>query len=288
MAESPSHKFGQIIGKLLEDLLHPVLEEFCHQRGLYLDVQGARRGVRNGKKVTWSDKYNNNHDLDFVIEKGGTQYQRGRPVAFIEAAWRRYTKHSRNKAQEIQGSILPISDKYEWDKPFLGSILAGEFTSGSLNQLRSVGFHILYFPYESIISAFSSVGIDASFNEKTPDIEFKKCIEKINSLSPEGYNQLKSYLVSEQQNLFHSFLMELTYSLDRVIDKLIIIPLFGKNYTFECISEAAQFLYEYNEEKKDDQFMKYEIIVKYSNGDNVEASFHKKCEVSKFLRYLGS
>lgn len=288
MAESPSHKFGQIIGKLLEDLLYPVLKDFCDQRSLYLDVQGTRTGVRKGKKVTWSDKYDNNHDLDFVIEKDGTPQEQGRPVAFIEAAWRRYTKHSRNKVQEIQGAILPIADKYEWDKPFLGSILAGEFTDGSLNQLNSVGFHVLYFPYDSIISAFSHVGINAHFNERTPDIEYKKCVEEINNLSELKYMKLKSKLVEEQENLFSSFFRELAHALDRIIDKLIIIPLFGDDYVFKCVSEAAYFIKQYNEEQISDKFVKYEIIVKYSNGDNVEASFHSKSEVNKFLGYLGS
>src|SRR6056297_3323456 len=151
MAESPSHKFGQIVGNLLEDIMRPVLQEFCDRRGLYLDIQGKRSGVRSGKKVTWLDKYGNTHDLDFVIEKGGSATSKGRPVAFIEAAWRRYTKHSRNKAQEIQGAVLPIADGYHWDKPFLGAVLAGVFTKGSLEQLDSVGFKVLYFPYESIV-----------------------------------------------------------------------------------------------------------------------------------------
>jgi len=140
MATSPAHKFGQIIGDLLEEIITPQLHEFCIRRNLYLDKKGDRGTARDGKKVSWEDKFGNHHDLDFVIEKGGTANARGRPIAFIEAAWRRYTKHSRNKAQEIQGAILPIAEKYEWDKPFLGAILAGVFTKGSLTQMRSSGF----------------------------------------------------------------------------------------------------------------------------------------------------
>ena len=178
MAQSPSHRFGQIVGLLLEDILEPQLRIFCEARGLYLDVKGPRPGVRNGRKVIWTDKYGNDHDLDFVIEAGGTNSRQGRPVAFIEAAWRRYTKHSRNKAQEIQGAILPIADACQWDKPFLGAVLAGIFTRASLDQLRSVGFHVLYFQYASVMSAFNSVGIDAEFNETTPDEDFAACVRK--------------------------------------------------------------------------------------------------------------
>ena len=134
MAKSPSHKFGQIIGNLLEEITFPLLSEFSSKRNLYLDRQGKRGKARSGKKVQWQDKYGNIHDLDFVIELGGTKDKKGKPVAFIEAAWRRYTKHSRNKAQEIQGAVLPIADRHEWDIPFLGAIIAGQL---SLFPLRN-------------------------------------------------------------------------------------------------------------------------------------------------------
>jgi hypothetical protein len=109
MARSPSHKFGQDLGNLLEeivldDILKPRLLEFAQAQNYYLDWQRSR-ATRSGKKVTWTDKYGNKHDLDFVIEVNGTDSKIGTPIAFIESAWRRYTKHSKNKVQEIQGAI---------------------------------------------------------------------------------------------------------------------------------------------------------------------------------------
>ena len=165
MAESPAHRFGQLIGELLESVVRPQIEDFCGNQGLYLDHQKRKRPARSGKKVSWTDQYGNAHDLDFVIEREGTDHQIGRPVAFIESAWRRYTKHSRNKAQEIQGAILPLAEKYRWNNPFLGTVLAGVFTEGSLDQLRSLGFQVLYFPYESLVAAFQSEGIDIAFDD---------------------------------------------------------------------------------------------------------------------------
>ena len=107
MAESHSHKFGQIIGDLLEIAIQPHLEKFARKNKLFLDKKGIRK-ARPGKKVTWTDNNGNKHDLDFVIERGGAASKIGIPVAFIESAWRRYTKHSRNKAQEIQSAIIPL------------------------------------------------------------------------------------------------------------------------------------------------------------------------------------
>ena len=82
MAESPSHKFGQILGNLLEEIMQPLFAKFCKKHTLYLDFQGKERTARKGKKVTWKDKYGNLHDLDYVIEKGGTDSERGKPIAF--------------------------------------------------------------------------------------------------------------------------------------------------------------------------------------------------------------
>jgi hypothetical protein len=289
MAESPSHKFGQIVGKLLEDIMQPVLHKFCDSRGLYLDIQGERKGVRNGKKVTWQDKFGNNHDLDFVIEKNGSQDSRGRPVAFIEAAWRRYTKHSKNKAQEIQGAVLPIAEGFFWDKPFLGAVLAGEFTQNSLDQLESVGFNLLYFSYESVVEAFEkSVGINARFDESTADEEFQNCIDEIEALSESDRIKLKEYLINEKKKLFDNFVEKLASVLDRVIDVLLVVPLYGEEQEFSSISDAVKYIGNFDEAGGGGEFRKYEIIVKYSNGDKIDASFNTKRKAEEFLKYLGS
>ena len=176
MAESLSHKFGQIIGDLLELALEPPIEKFANKHKLYLDKKSERKG-RKGKKVSWIDSNNNKHDLDFVLERGGSHDQVGVPVAFIESAWRRYTKHSRNKAQEIQSAILPLAGKYQSSSPFIGVHLAGVFTSGALSQLKSNGFTVLYFPYDTVIKAFKKFNIDASFDEKTEEADFRKKID---------------------------------------------------------------------------------------------------------------
>jgi hypothetical protein len=97
MAKSPSHKWGQIIGDFLEEVFSAQLAKFARKHKLYLDTKGERP-ARKGKKVSWVDSFENTHDLDFVLERNGTKNRIGEPVAFIESAWRRYTKHSRNKA----------------------------------------------------------------------------------------------------------------------------------------------------------------------------------------------
>lgn len=288
MAESPSHRFGQVVGNLLEEILKPELLQFCNERGLYLDRHGARGNVRKGRKVSWQDKYGNSHDLDFVIEKDGSENLRGRPVAFIEAAWRRYTKHSRAKAQEIQGAVLPIAEKYDLEAPFLGAVLAGIFTAPSLEQLRSLNFNIVYLPYESIVAAFDSVGIDARFDEDTPDIEFRKCVDRIEGLSGADRSKVKSAVLASNKDQFDEFFVKLRRKLDRTTARVTVLPLFGTALTFASASEAVSFIKGFDPTTAAGEFRKYEVSIIFSNGDEVRGMFADPEEAIRFLRYVTS
>ena len=285
MASSPAHKFGQLLGDLLEEIISPLLQSFCAARGLYLDKQGERP-ARKGQKVTWLDQYENSHDLDFVIEKNGSDDKVGRPVAFIEAAWRRYTKHSKNKAQEIQGAILPIADRFEWDKPFMGAILAGLFTEPSLKQMESSGFTVALFSYETIITAFASAHVNVRFDESTPDQAFSKVISQIERLSENERSSIKDSLVRSNKPLIDKFFSNLKATLDRQIEEIILIPLYGKRYAFESIDAITRFVLEYKNNMDAQDFISFKLYVTYTNGSNIKSEFCSKEEVFRFLQYI--
>lgn len=288
MAESPSHKFGQLIGNLLEEVIKPFLADFAHSHNLYLDYQNNPRPVRTGKKVTWKDSYGNTHDLDYVLEQNGTPDRVGTPVAFIEVAWRRYTKHSRNKAQEIQGAILPLAEKFQWSSPFLGAVLAGEFTDGSLNQLRSLGFHVLYFPYETLVSAFGTQSIDIRFDERTSDQTFRQCVRRIEAASTTTMQRIEELLVAANKDALNTFVASLRERLDRIIEQVIIIPLYGGSNEFPSIDAALDFLDRHSIDEGSEEFRKYEAHVSFSNGNRVEGTFKEKAQIRTFLRSIAS
>jgi hypothetical protein len=288
MAESAAHKFGQVIGGLLESVVKPPLEQFCEKQGLYLDHQKKTRPARRGRKVSWEDPYGNFHDLDFVIERNGSDREIGQPVAFVEVAWRRYTKHSRNKAQEIQGAVLPLAERYKWNNPFLGAVLAGVFTSGSLDQLRSLGFQVLYFPYETLIAAFASEGIDIRFDETTPDAEFRKCAEQISGASDTVMQRIKDHLIQANSLQIAQFFTALDTRLGRSIRRVVVVPLYGRVNEFASIEEAMRFLDAHPIYEGSGEFRKYEIFVEFTNGDKVDAFFGAKDKVREFLRFVAT
>lgn len=240
------------------------------------------------EKVSWSDLYGNSHDLDFVIERDGSDHINGRPVAFIESAWRRYTKHSRNKAQEIQGAILPLAERYKWNNPFLGAILAGIFTEGSIEQLASLGFHVLYFPYETFITAFKSEGIDIEFNESTPDSVYRERSEQIEQADSAVMERIKLKLIKANQGAIDEFFNVLQLRLGRNITKVIVIPLYGRGNEFSTIEEAISFLDRHSIYEGSGEFRKYEIHIEFSNGDRVDASFESPNKVKEFLEFVAS
>lgn len=280
MAQSYAHKFGQIIGDLLEIGIQPHLVKFAKKNRLFLDKKGYRE-ARPGKKVTWTDSKGNKHDLDFVIERGGTEKKIGIPVAFIESAWRRYTKHSRNKAQEIQSAIIPLIEKYKDSSPFIGVVLAGVFTKGALDQLKSLGFGVLYFPYDTVVKAFQKYGIDASFDEKTTETDFKTKITKWEALEAKEF--VAKELLKLNKKHVDEFFHLLTKAVSRYIEKILILPLHGQESIKETVIDAIDFLKSYSESNVKYPLIRYEIIIKYNSGDKIEASFKDKKDAITFL-----
>jgi hypothetical protein len=283
MAESLAHTFGQVIGNVLEEAIEPQLRKFAEDHGLYLDRKGPRK-ARRGKKVTWTDLYGNTHDLDFVLERGGTDKIIGTPVAFIETAWRRYTKHSRNKAQEIQGAVQALSLTHKCSCPFIGAILAGVFTEGALTQLKSLGFSILFFPYESIVEAFESVGVNASFDEDTPEKEFRKKLSRWNRLSKKARRGVASHLLRKHEEDISDFFAVLGKTVTRSIQRIIIIPLHGREAECKSVAEAIAFLSSYDSVAVQGEVYKYEIHIRYSNDDKITAEFKEKTAALEFLK----
>lgn len=283
MAHSPAHRFGQIIGETLERAIRPILQKVADEIGLYLDSKGKRPARGAKLKVTWVDGRGNAHDLDYVLESGGSDAQIGSPRAFIEIAWRRYTKHSRNKAQEIQGAILPLAERYAHCHPFLGMVLAGVFTEGSLRQLRSHGFHVIYFPLESVVAAFESVGIDAAFDEDTPDSVLLRSVRRYQRL-PEGKREgIAAFLRVRHEPDLKRFTESLRIALTRTISSIQVLPLHGRRKSLTSIEQAITFIEEFDESRPGTPFARYEVTVRYSNGDEIRGQFFTKVAAVEFL-----
>ena len=286
MAKSPAHKLGQIVGDEIEATVRGPLQDLADEFGLYLDHQHPRL-VRGGKrKVVWEDSYGNTHDLDYVLEEGGSEESLGRPRAFIEIAWRRYTKHSRNKAQEIQGAVLPLAETYREHAPFLGVVLAGDFTRGSQDQLRSQGFHVAYASYEAIVRAFGSVGVDVSSNEDTTAADLRRKVRSYDRLPADSRKKISTEIRAICAKELEPFFNALRDCLGRRITRIVVLALSGTSVQFQTVPMAIRFVEDYNESTPPSGFDRYELNVRYSNGREVRGSFPDKKDCLDYLRLL--
>jgi hypothetical protein len=284
MATSPAHKLGQIIGDCLEAAIEPVLQKFAKEHGLYLDKKGPRQ-ARRGKKLTWTDINGNQHDLDFVLEKNGTEQKIGAPIAFIECAWRRYTKHSRNKAQEIQGAIKPLVEKYQEESPFKGVVLAGEFTEPAIKQLESLGFSVLHISYENIVKAFQKAKVDVFFDEKTSEADFAERVSAWES-KPEKVKSLVCQAIRAlNRKGIQTFIDSLTPIVERKIASVRVWTMFGQAFTFPSIQSAQEFIHQARPNSDKTSFQGYVVEIEYSNKDSikVEGKFKDKQDALSFL-----
>jgi len=204
-------------------------------------------------------------------------------VAFIETAWRRYTKHSRNKAQEIQGAILPLVETHRGSAPFVGVILAGVFTEGALNQLKSLGFVVVYFPYERIIRAFRRVGIDAASSENSPDAEFAEKVEAWESLAITKRISVAKAVIRASKHDLRDFMTKLEQAALRRILSVRILALHGVTSDFTSVEAAIAFVRDYEKGEGIKPIVGYEIQIRYSNGDRIDGRFADKTAAIGFL-----
>lgn len=261
-----------------------MLQRVADEHRLYLDHQHARPARGGKRKVAWKDHHGNEHDLDLVLEDGGSETVIGRPRGFIEIAWRRYTKHSRNKAQEIQGAVVPLAETFRGSRPFLGVVLAGVFTENSLKQLRSHGFAVVYVPYESVVAAFREADIDAAFAEDTPDSVLLKKVRAFQRLSQRAKQRIANQIRELHHQDFGTFLSALRATLTRAIKSVSILPLYGEPRHLRSIAEALLFIESFAESSPSGPFVRYEICVRYTNGDEVRGEFQEKRSAMDFLR----
>ncbi|NJO55758.1 MAG: hypothetical protein HC834_04695 [Rhodospirillales bacterium] len=222
------------------------------------------------------------------MEAGGTDDKLGNPKAFIEIAYRRYTKHSRNKAQEIQGAIGPLAHTYAHDHPFIGVVLAGVFTEGSLTQLRSHGFGVLYMPFKSIVKAFNVVGIDADFDEESTDAGVQSKVEAWAKLPAGATARVGSALRRIERAAFTAFLAELEKCLARKVASVYVLALHGRARELADVESAVAFIEEFDEAKAGGSFIRYEVDIRYTNKDEIHATFNAKSEAIKFLRAVST
>lgn len=168
--------------------------------------------------------------------------------------------------------------------PVRGSHLAGVFTEGASAQLRSLGFSVLHFSYESVVGAFKDYGIDAAFKEDTPDAVFQKKVKRYDRLSPAEKVSLARALLHKQKADVREFMAALEKVVSRQIERITILPLYGSPTELTNVEQAIRFMEAYSEKPASVPIQRYEIRIRYNNADSIEATFADRGDAVAFLR----
>ncbi len=204
------------------------------------------------------------------------------PKAFIEMAWRRYVKHSKNKVQEIAGAILPLVETYAQDMPFYAAVLAGEFTKNSLIQLESQGFYVVHFDYEEICSFFQKMGVSIRWEEDTSGEELLNIMDSFQALELRDSDTLNQHFFIEFADRLEKLAQALCESLDTKISEVVVVPMHGVAQALSSAEAAIDFARGYDESSAV-PILRYEIIVRYSNGKEYTMKCSSKAKAIQFL-----
>ncbi len=234
--------------------------------------------------MTWSDGQGNSHDLDYILERDGASDKQGEPVAFIELAWRRYTKHSRNKTGEIEGALLPLRHTYRNTCSFVGAILAGEYTEGGINQLRSHDIEVLSIPYHQLVDSFMAKGIELDYPESAPNEQKANLIRQWNLLTGDDLEDIKESFQRTIHPQYSIFKATLECAILRKVKSVRVLALHGREVIFDSIDDAMESVrnYDYRADTSV-SFIKFEVYIRFSNGDRVEGAFQSREETLGFL-----
>lgn len=286
MAKSYSHTYGEIIGDFFEKSIIRYLKPIVDGLGFYCDYKHSRSARHGRREVWWSDDANNKHKLDIVVEENGNEDVIGMPKAFVEVAWRRYSKHAKNKAQEISGAILPIVRKYK-NAPFYAAVLAGDFSENSIEQLDSEGFTVCHVTIDEMDQIMHSVGLTVKWQENTPESIFKEYIDKFRNLSEKEYNCLYDNFIRVSSAKLESFKNTLLRTLTRKLKSVIVTPMHGSCIPFDSIQEARDFIYGYDQSVIEAPVLYYEIKIVFTTDDEYSCKCKAKRDAIEFLnKYL--
>jgi hypothetical protein len=269
---SSGHSLGQKVGNWLEEFfVLPLLTQVAEHLRLYLDNRFRKRPARAGEKITWKDEDDNEVAYDFVMELDGSDNEIGIPVAFFECFWRRGKRHSKDKARDDSGKLMPMRDTYPTAR-FLGIIAGGDFTgpAGVLVQSRRIDLFCV--PKAKIISAFDKHAIKIDYPDTLP--EKKKT--QVNGafdrgMTPEVKPKIAETLIGlVGETSVNTYVDRVRAALGALPQELrFIMQRQSKPVVFESIPEATEFLDHPNFDF-DSPTENYIYEITYSDGSEFE------------------
>lgn len=265
---SAGHRLGQMVGDWWERfLVSPLLEAVAKDLDLYLDSRFVSRTCR-GDKIIWADADRNETDYDFVLELGGRADKLGIPVGFVETFWRRGSRHSKDKARDDTGKLVPMKETYPTAR-YLGIVACGDFTEPAKTLVRSRDVHLFYAPKNKVVSAFKQCGIEIDYPDNLPEAEKQKLAsvaERKMSIERTKKSVARALLQLVGSSAINAFILEVRSALSAMPQEIAFTQLTHSEWVvFRHLKDASRFLDSPSFEVQKDSFS-FQYKLSYSDG----------------------
>jgi hypothetical protein len=208
-------------------------------------------------------------------------------VGFLSLSLRRPGGATRSTAgtrrRRFKAPFLPLLTTWAHVKPFAGVVLAGLWTNGSLDQLRSNGFSILHIPYETIIEVFRQWDIEVYYEENTEDWILQNQIDRWDALGVDEREELGDALRDAISNRLKVFMDDLSKTVLRRIECVSVLPLHGRITDCQTVDKAIELIESYDPGADAGPVVRFEVIIRYDNGDRITADFGSPADAIAFL-----
>jgi hypothetical protein len=226
-------------------------------------------------------------DYDFVMELDGSDAKMGIPVAFFECFWRRGKRHSKDKARDDTGKLVPMRDVHPTAR-FLGIVAGGDVTAPARILVQNRQIDLFYVPKAKIVSAFEKNGLMIDYVDRLSEPEKAKLTDVFQA----GLTRAKKTATAAT---LRGLIGEV--SLDTYVDRVraalgslpqeirIIAQRQSKPEVFETIKDATTFLHDPKFDFSDlvENFV-YEIT--YTDGTEFERTLDTIDEVKALHREI--
>lgn len=85
-------------------------------------------------------------------------------------------------------------------------------------------------------------------------------------------------------NDVQSFMDSLAAAVARQIESIVILPLHGSSHEVTSVEDAVRFIESYNEHESPSRFERYEIQIRFNNGNEIRGRFNDKASAIEFLQ----
>jgi len=272
---SAGHKLGLLIGDWFEQyFVLPLLSAAALKLQLFLDNRFVERAAR-GDKIIWQDEDGNSVDYDFVLEVNGTKTDKGVPVAFIESFWRRGSRHSKDKARDDSGKLMPMRETYPTAR-FLGIVAAGDFTVPARELVRSRDIDLFYIPKDKIVGAFTKNELIVDYFDNASEQDKQRVSSIFEShFSPEKKKAVADTLIElVGEAAVNSYVDRVRARLNALPQEIrLILRQESTPLVFRSLTEVSDFLDNSTFHMEDPQ-SSYIYQITYSDGTDFGRNVH--------------